>query len=95
MTALPTYQIRIAGRVDETTLASFACLTVIPGDEATAIIGQFDQAALHGMLEMIRALGLDLLEARQIDASPPMDDPGATDHGQHGVVRPDRGRRPR
>ena len=95
MKALPTYQIRIAGRVDETTLASFACLTVIPGDEATVIIGQFDQAALHGMLEMIRALGFDLLEARQIDASPPGDDPGATDHGQHGVVRPDGGRRPR
>ena len=95
MKALPTYQIRIAGRVNETTLASFAGLTVIPGDEATVIIGQFDQAALHGMLEMIRALGLDLLEARKIDASPPMDDPGAKDQGQHGVVRPDRGRRPR
>ena len=76
MKALPTYQIRIAGRVDETTLASFADLTVILSDEATVVIGQFDQAALHGMLEMIRALGLDLLEARQIDASPPADDPG-------------------
>ena len=85
MKALPTYQIRIAGRVDETTLASFADLRVILSD----------QAALHGMLEMIRALGFDLLEARQIDASPPRDDPGATDHGQHGVVRPDGGRRPR
>lgn len=95
MKALPTYQIRIAGRVDETTLTSFACLAVGLRDQDTVIAGQFDQAALHGMLEMIRALGLDLLEARQIDASPPRDDPGATDHGQHGVVRPDGGRRPR
>jgi hypothetical protein len=94
MKALPTYQIRIAGRVDETTLASFAGLTVSLNDEVTVVIGQFDQAALHGMLEMIRALGLDLLEACQVDASPPMDDPGAKDHGQHGVVRPG-GRRPR
>jgi hypothetical protein len=64
----PTYEIRIAGRVDETTLSSFAGLTVRFRDEVTVIIGQFDQAALHGTLEMIRSLGLDLLEARRIES---------------------------
>ena len=73
MKTLPFYEIRIAGRVDETTLTSFAGLTVRFGDEVTVVTGQFDQAALHGMLEMIRSLGLDLLEARRIDAPPPRD----------------------
>ena len=85
MKTLPTYEIRIAGRVDETTLTSFAGLTVRLGDEVTVVTGQFDQAALHGVLEMIRSLGLDLLEARRIDASPPLDDSPTADRGR----RPD------
>jgi len=76
MKALRSYEIRIAGRVDETTLTSFACLAVGLRDQDTVIAGQFDQAALHGMLEMIRSLGLDLLEARRIGDSPSADDPG-------------------
>ena len=82
MKTLPSYEIRIAGRVDETTLTSFAGLTVRFGDDVTVVTGQFDQAALHGMLEMIRSLGLDLLEARRIDASPPRDDSHAVDRGR-------------
>jgi len=95
MKAPPTYEIRIAGRVDKTTLALFAGLPVDFRDEITVITGQFDQAALHGMLEMIRSLGLDLLEARRIDAAPPSDGSGAGDPGQHDTTRPDAGRRPR
>jgi len=94
MKAPPTYEIRIAGRVDKTTLALFAGLPVHERDGTTVITGQFDQAALHGMLEMIRSLGLDLLEARRIDASPQRDGSGATDHGQHDSTGPDAGRRP-
>lgn len=82
MKTLPSYEIRIAGRVDETTLTSFAGLTVRHCDEVTVVTGQFDQAALHGMLEMIRSLGLDLLEARRIGTSPPRDDPHAADRGR-------------
>ncbi len=79
MKTLPFYEIRIAGRVDETTLTSFAGLTVRFCDEVTVVTGQFDQAALHGMLEMIRSLGLDLLEARRIGDSPPRDDSHVAD----------------
>jgi hypothetical protein len=71
MRAQPTYEIRIAGRLDEATLVAFAGLEVTCRDEETLITGQFDQAALHGMLEMIRSLGLDLLEARRVPVSPP------------------------
>jgi hypothetical protein len=82
MSTLPSYEIRIAGRVDETTLTSFAGLTVRFADEVTIVTGQFDQAALHGMLEMIRSLSLDLLEARRIDTSPPRDDSHTADGGR-------------
>lgn len=79
MKTLPSYEIRIAGRVDEATLTSFAGLTVRLRGEVTVVTGQFDQAALHGILEMIRSLGLDLLEARRIGSSSPGDEPGAAD----------------
>jgi hypothetical protein len=70
MRAQPTYEIRIAGRFDETTLTAFADLDLTCHDETTVITGEFDQAALHGLLEMIRSLGLDLVEARRIRGSP-------------------------
>jgi hypothetical protein len=49
---------------------AFAGLDVAPGDGFTVITGEFDQAALHGLLERIRLLGLDLLEARRVSGRP-------------------------
>ncbi len=69
MRTQPTYEIRIAGQLDETTVTAFAGLDVTRRGEITVISGQFDQAALHGLLEMIRSLGLDLLEARRVPRS--------------------------
>jgi hypothetical protein len=71
MRAPPTYEIRIGDLLDEATLTSFAGLDVTVRAGATVITGQFDQAALHGMLEMIRLLGLDLEEARRVAGSGP------------------------
>jgi hypothetical protein len=70
MRAQPTYEIRVAGRLDEAPITAFADLAVTCCGEVTVITGQFDQAALHGLLEMIRSLGLDLLEARRVRRSP-------------------------
>ena len=70
MRAQPTYEIRIAGQADEAALESFAGPEVTCRAGVTVITGQFDQAALHGMLEMIRSLGLDLLEARRVRSAP-------------------------
>ena len=71
MRAQPTYEIRIADELDEATLTSFAGLDVTVRAAVTVITGQFDQAALHGMLEMIRSLGLDLEEVRRVRGSDP------------------------
>lgn len=62
----PTYEIRLAGQLDATREAAFAELNVAPHRLATVITGEFDQAALHGLLERILLLGLDLVEARRI-----------------------------
>lgn len=66
----PTYAIRIAGQFDETCAAAFAGLEVASRDGVMVITGEFDQAALHGLLERIRALGLELIEARRVGGSP-------------------------
>lgn len=62
----PTYEIRIAGQFDEACAAAFAGLDVASRDGVMVITGEFDQAALHGLLERIRLLGLDLVEARRV-----------------------------
>ena len=67
---LPTYEIRITGQLDETSAAAFAGLDVVSRGQVTVITGEFDQAALHGLLERIRLLGLDLVEARRVGGAP-------------------------
>ena len=64
------YEIRIAGRLDEATMIAFADLDVAFRGQLTVITGEFDQAALHGLLERIRLLGLDLVEARRVSGPP-------------------------
>ena len=61
----PRYEIRVAGRLDETTAAAFDGLDVTARGTVTVITGELDQAALHGLLERIRSLGLELVEARR------------------------------
>jgi hypothetical protein len=60
------YEIRVAGRLDETAAGTLAGLDISTRGAVTIITGEFDQAALHGLLERIRTLGLDLVEARRL-----------------------------
>jgi hypothetical protein len=64
------YEIRIAGQLDQTAVAAFAGLKVTPCGSVTVVRGEFDQASLQGLLERIRSLGLDLIEARRVRGSP-------------------------
>jgi DNA-binding CsgD family transcriptional regulator len=66
----PRYEIRIAGQIDSTAAEAFAGLTVLASGDVTVVRGEFDQASLHGLLERIRSLDLDLVEVRRVRGSP-------------------------
>jgi hypothetical protein len=63
------YEIRVRGVLGETLLAAFPDLEADARAGATVLAGELpDQAALHGVLAQIEALGLELLEVRRHDA---------------------------
>lgn len=66
---LAHYEIRLAGRLDDSSAAAFAGLHMTCSSTVTVISGELDQAALHGMLERIRMLDLDLIELRRVHST--------------------------
>jgi hypothetical protein len=65
------YRIRIKGRLGATALSAFPSMACELMRSETVLTGWLeDQAALFGMLAQIEGLGLELLELRQIRASP-------------------------
>jgi hypothetical protein len=66
-----TYTIRIKGRLGATALSAFpAMASEVEGSE-TVLTGPLpDQSAVFGVVAQIEALGLDLLELRQIERQP-------------------------
>jgi hypothetical protein len=64
------YEIRIRGVLSETLLGGFPDLDARAEDGDTLLAGPLpDQAALHGVLNEVEALGLELVEVRRV-ASP-------------------------
>jgi hypothetical protein len=62
-----SYQIRIRSRLGRTIRAAFPTLRAEEQDEDTLLAGVLaDQAALHGVLTQIEALGLELVEVRRL-----------------------------
>jgi hypothetical protein len=62
------YEFRVRGRLGETLLSSFEGFDAEVQPVETILRGMVaDQAALHGILEKIEALGLELVEVRQVD----------------------------
>jgi hypothetical protein len=65
------YEIRIRGVLSSPLLIAFPGLTADTRDGATVLSGPLpDQAALYGVLAQIEALGLTLLEVRQVPPHP-------------------------
>ena len=66
------YEIRLQGRLDARWSVWFDGLTLSTGaDGTTTIRGPVvDQAALHGLLQRLRDLGLPLLSVAQVEPNP-------------------------
>jgi hypothetical protein len=67
------YEIRLTGHLDAHWTAWFDGLTVTYEKDGTTVIsGQIvDQAALHGLLQRVRDLGLPLVSVRQVEGDQP------------------------
>jgi len=65
------YEIRLTGRLDAHWAAWFDGLTVShESDGTTVLVGPIaDQAALHGVLQRVRDLGLPLVSVTCVDAN--------------------------
>ena len=63
------YEIRLTGRLDPHWAAWFDGLTVSQENDGTTVIGGAiaDQAALHGVLQRVRDLGLPLVSVTRIE----------------------------
>ena len=66
----PRYEIRLQGRLDARWAVWFDGMSVSTADDGTtALRGPVaDQAALHGVLQQVRDLGLPLLSVTPLDA---------------------------
>jgi hypothetical protein len=60
------YVIRIKGHLGATVLSAFPALAPRRHGGHTVLTGLLDRSALYGVLAEIEALGLDLLEVRQV-----------------------------
>lgn len=62
------YEITVNGRVGPALVEAFDGLTVSVEPTDTVISGEIaDQAALHGVLELIESLGLELIDVRRVE----------------------------
>jgi hypothetical protein len=65
--AATTYEFRIRGRLSEALLERFDTLEPGRARVETVLHGPIrDQAELHGVLERVRTLGLELIEVRRL-----------------------------
>ena len=78
------YEVRVAGLVPNALLTGLGDVEVATQELRTVLSGRFpDQAALHGFLHRLRALGLDVVEVRQVaGAAAVVDGPRDEDHDE-------------
>ncbi len=69
----PRYEIRLQGHLDPRWAAWFDGLSLTNESDGTAIISGpvADQAALHGLLQKVRDVGLQLVSVTSVDPDQP------------------------
>ena len=70
------YEVRIESGPEDAVGEAFGGFEIVQQPGVTVIAGEFDQSALHGVLERARGLGLDVLEVRLVRGVVP-DPPGS------------------
>ncbi len=66
------YEIRIKGGMSDQLLAAFEGMESTVQSAETVLRGPaVNQAALHGLLDRVQALGLELIEVRRLPDTPP------------------------
>lgn len=73
----PEYEIRVAGHLAPRWTAWFDGLTVTTDDDGTTVLRGvvIDQAALHGLLQKLRDVGIPLVSLHQVPSSPAIEPP--------------------
>jgi hypothetical protein len=69
------YQIRVDGQLNSRWSAWFDGLSLSQQEDGTTVIEGpvVDQAALHGLLQKVRNLGLPLISVIHVETNPPVD----------------------
>jgi hypothetical protein len=62
------YAIRINGHLGDMVLCAFPEMTAQHRGQVTVLTGILDRSALYGVLAELEALGLDLVEVRQLES---------------------------
>lgn len=60
------YEIRVVGSIGPAAREAFSSMGVDVEPTSTVLSGTLDQGSLHQMLDRVRALGLELVEVREV-----------------------------
>lgn len=64
------YEIRVVGSIGPAAREAFADLVVEVEPAMTVLSGDLDQPSLHRLLDRVRALGLELVDVKQVPGQP-------------------------
>ena len=65
-----TYEVRVTGSLGPAAREAFADVLVDVEPTSTVLSAELDQAGLHALLDRVRALGLELVDIKQVPAQP-------------------------